>query len=129
MSSEVKKGIYNIQSTISADDFKARVEKFATIRDLIVRRKMENYFYYPVWNWTLENFLEHINKFYGDDTLIISRIAKKEEVKKALRVLSLPSDEPEVQVEQPKEMTEEQKQKAKELMIQAREKLLATKTS
>ena len=123
MSSEVKKGIYNIQNSITAEDFKLRAEKFTTIRDLIVRKKMQNYFYYPIWNWTLENFLEHINKFYWDDSIIISRIAKKEEVQKALRVLSTPSTTTQP-VEEKIEMTEEQKARSLEIMNKAREKLL-----
>ena len=89
---------------------------------------MEKYFYYQIWNWTLEKFLEHINKFYWDDTLIISRLAKKEEVSKALRILETPKEEK--KTEEPKqEMTEEQKQQAIATMQQARQKLLATKTS
>ena len=90
MSSEVKKWIYNIQTSITAEDFKTGVEKFQVIKDLIVNKKMQNYFYYPIRSWTLENFLEHINKFYWEDSIIISRIAKKE-VKKALRILKSPT--------------------------------------
>lgn len=130
MSSEVKKWIYNIQNSISAEDFKARVEKFATIKDLIVRKNKQKYFYYPIWEWTLENFLEHINKFYWDDSLIISRIADKNQRNQALSILKVQdTTQHPVQSQEKKEMSEEEKQQAKNLMIQAREKLLNHTTS
>lgn len=129
MSSDVKKWIYNIQTSITADDFKARVEKFAVIKDLIVRKNMQNYFYYRIWDWTLEDFLGNINKFYWEDSLIISRLAKKEEIKKALRVLEVQTTQQQP-VSQPKvEMTDEDKQKALETMKQAKEKLYSLKTA
>ena len=125
MSTEVKKWIYNIQNSISAEEFKTRVEKFSVIKDLILKKKMQNYFYYPIWNRTLENFLEHINKFYWEDSVIISRIAKKDEIKKALRVLETTISPNSVNNQElKKEMTVEEKQKAKEVMLQARKKLL-----
>ena len=128
MSSDVKKWIYNIQNSITADDFKARVEKFAVIKDLIVRKSMQNYFYYRIWDWTLEDFLGNINKFYWEDSLIVSRLAKKEEVKKALRVLEVQTTQQQP-VSQPKEeMTEEQKQEAREQIKKMRQSLL-TKTA
>lgn len=124
MSSEVKKWIYNIQNSISAEDFKARVEKFATIKDLIVRKNKQKYFYYPIWEWTLENFLEHINKFYWEDSLIISRIANKENKNQALSILKVQdTTQYPVQVEK-KEMTEQEKAEALKTMQQAKEKLL-----
>ena len=112
MSSEVKKWIYNIQNSISVDEFKARVEKFAVIRDLIVNRKKEKCFYFQIWNWTLENFLENINKFYGKDSLIISRIANKTELNQALSILKVQTTQQQP-VETKQEMTEEQKQEAR----------------
>lgn len=128
MSSDVKKWIYNIQNSITADDFKARVEKFAVIKDLIVRKSMQNYFYYRIWDWTLEDFLGNINKFYWEDSLIVSRLAKKEEVKKALRALEVQTTQQQP-VSQPKEeMTEEQKQEAREQIKKMRQSLL-TKTA
>lgn len=124
MSSEVKKGIYNIQNSISAEDFKARVEKFATIKDLIVRKNKQKYFYYPIWEWTLDKFLEHINKFYWEDSLIISRIANKENKNQALSILKVQdTTQYPVQVEK-KEMTEQEKAEALKTMQQAKEKLL-----
>ena len=112
MSSEVKKWIYNIQNSISVDEFKARVEKFAVIRDLIVNRRKEKCFYFQIWNWTLENFLENINKFYGKDSLIISRIANKTELNQALSILKVQTTQQQP-VETKQEMTEEQKQEAR----------------
>lgn len=112
MSSEVKKWIYNIQNSISVDEFKARVEKFAVIRDLIVNRRKEKCFYFQIWNWTLENFLENINKFYGKDSLIISRIANKTELNQALSILKVQATQQQP-VETKQEMTEEQKQEAR----------------
>lgn len=129
MSSEVKKWIYNIQNSISAEDFKARVEKFATIKDLIVKKNKQKYFYYPIWEWTLENFLEHINKFYWDDSLIISRIADKNQRNQALSILKVQDTTQQQPVSQPKEeMTEEQKQQAREQIKKMRQSLL-TKTA
>ena len=125
MSSEVKKWIYNIQNSISAEDFKARVEKFATIKDLIVRKNKQKYFYYPIWEWTLENFLQNINKFYWEDSLIISRIANKENRNQALSILNLQATTQQpVKPQEKKEMSEEEKQQALDAMNRAREKLL-----
>ena len=125
MSSEVKKWIYNIQNSISAEDFKARVEKFATIKDLIVRKNKQKYFYYPIWEWTLENFLQNINKFYWEDSLIISRIANKENRNQALSILNLQATTQQPVIPQEKkEMSEEEKQQALNAMNKAREKLL-----
>lgn len=119
MSSEVKKWIYNIQNSISVDEFKARVEKFAVIRDLIVNRKKEKCFYFQIWNWTLENFLENINKFYGKDSLIISRIANKTELNQALSILKVQTTQQQP-VETKQEMTEEQKQEARKQLDKMR---------
>jgi hypothetical protein len=57
--------------------------------------------------------------------VIISRIAKKDEIKKALRVLETTISPNSVNNQElKKEMTVEEKQKAKEVMLQARKKLL-----
>ena len=106
-------------------DFKARVEKFATIKDLIVRKNKQKYFYYPIWEWTLENFLQNINKFYWEDSLIISRIANKENRNQALSILNLQATTQQpVTPQEKKEMSEEEKQQALDAMNRAREKLL-----
>lgn len=129
MSSEVKKWIYNIQNSISAEDFKARVEKFATIKDLIVKKNKQKYFYYPIWEWTLENFLQNINKFYWEDSVIISRIADKNQRNQALSILKVQDTTQQQPVSQPKkEMTEEQRQEAREQIKKMRQSLL-TKTA
>ena len=87
MNSELKKGIYDIRS-VAVEDFSSRVEKFVAIKDLIVRKKAEKYFFFPIWDWTLHDFLKHVNKFYGEDSVILSRLARAEEKQKAVRVLN-----------------------------------------
>ena len=78
MNSELKKGIYDIRS-VAVEDFSSRVEKFVAIKDLIVMKKAEKYFFFPIWDWTLQDFLKHVNKFYGEDSVILSRLARAEE--------------------------------------------------
>lgn len=92
MNSELKKGIYDIRS-VAITDFSSRVEKFVAIKDLIVRKKAEKYFFFPVWDWTLQDFLKHVNKFYGEDSVILSRLARSEEKQKAVRILIPPTEE------------------------------------
>ncbi len=92
MNSELKKGIYDIRS-VAIEDFSSRVEKFVAIKDLIVRKKAEKYFFFPVWDWTLQDFLKHVNKFYGEDSVILSRLARAEEKQKAVRILNSPKEE------------------------------------
>ena len=87
MNSELKKGIYDIRS-VAVEDFSSRVEKFVAIKDLIVRKKAEKYFFFPIWDWTLQDFLKHVNKFYGEDSVILSRLARAEEKQKAVRILN-----------------------------------------
>lgn len=92
MNSELKKGIYDIRS-VAIQDFASRVEKFVAIKDLIVRKKAEKYFFFPVWDRTLQDFLKYVNKFYGEDSVILSRLARSEEKQKAVRILIPPTEE------------------------------------
>lgn len=92
MNSELKKGIYDIRS-VAIEDFSSRVEKFVAIKDLIVRKKAEKYFFFPIWDWTLQDFLKHVNKFYGEDSVILSRLARAEEKQKAVRILNSHQEE------------------------------------
>jgi len=92
MNSELKKGIYDIRS-VAVEDFSSRVEKFVAIKDLIVRKKAEKYFFFPIWDWTLQDFLKHVNKFYGEDSVILSRLARAEEKQKAVRILNAHQEE------------------------------------
>ena len=92
MNSELKKGIYDIRS-VAVEDFSSRVEKFVAIKDLIVMKKAEKYFFFPIWDWTLQDFLRHVNKFYGEDSVILSRLARAEEKQKAVRILNSPESE------------------------------------
>lgn len=59
MNSELKKGIYDIRS-VAIEDFSSRVKKFVAIKDLIVRKKAEKYFFFTIWDWTLQDFLKHV---------------------------------------------------------------------
>ncbi len=92
MNSELKKGIYDIRS-VAVEDFSSRVEKFVAIKDLIVMKKAEKYFFFPIWDWTLQDFLKHVNKFYGEDSVILSRLARAEEKQKAVRILNSHQEE------------------------------------
>jgi hypothetical protein len=101
MNSELKKGIYDIRS-VAVEDFSSRVEKFVAIKDLIVRKKAEKYFFFPIWDWTLQDFLKHVNKFYGEDSVILSRLARAEEKQKAVRILNSQEAKQEIREAKPK---------------------------
>lgn len=126
MSQDIKKCLYSLQNSLTLDQFKSNVERFTAIKSLILKKQMQNYFYYPIWSRTLENFLTHINKFFWDDATIITRLAKKESLKKALRVLEIkPEFLPQpTQPTQKKQITEKEKQECIAILKAAKERLL-----
>lgn len=127
INSELKKGIYDIRS-VAITDFSSRVEKFIAIKDLIVRKKAEKYFFFPVWDWTLQDFLKHVNKFYGEDSVILSRLARVEEKQKAVRILNAPENEQkESDSVSAQPLTEEQKKQNLARMREIQSKLLSSK--
>lgn len=124
MNSELKKGIYDIRS-VAIEDFSSRVEKFVAIKDLIVRKKAEKYFFFPIWDWTLQDFLKHVNKFYGEDSVILSRLARAEEKQKAVRILNSPeSEQKKSDSASAQPLTEEQKKQNLARMREIQSKLL-----
>lgn len=124
MNSELKKGIYDIRS-VAVEDFSSRVEKFVAIKDLIVMKKAEKYFFFPVWDWTLQDFLKHVNKFYGEDSVILSRLARAEEKQKAVRILNSPeSEQKKSDSVSAQPLTEEQKKQNLARMREIQSKLL-----
>lgn len=124
MNSELKKGIYDIRS-VAIEDFSSRVEKFVAIKDLILRKKAEKYFFFPVWDWTLQDFLKHVNKFYGEDSVILSRLARAEEKQKAVRILNSPeSEQKKSDSASAQPLTEEQKKQNLARMREIQSKLL-----
>lgn len=126
MNSELKKGIYDIRS-VAVEDFSSRVEKFVTIKDLIVMKKAEKYFFFPIWDWTLQDFLKHINKFYGEDSVILSRLARAEEKQKAVRILNSPeSEQKKSDSASAQPLTEEQKKQNLARMREIQSKLLSS---
>lgn len=126
MNSELKKGIYDIRS-VAIEDFSSRVEKFVAIKDLIVRKKAEKYFFFPVWDWTLQDFLKHVNKFYGEDSVILSRLARAEEKQKAVRILNSPeSEQKKSDSVSAQPLTEEQKKQNLARMREIQSKLLSS---
>ena len=120
-----------IQNSLTLDQFKSNVERFTAIKSLILKKQIQNYFYYPIWSRTLENFLTHINKFFWDDAIIITRLAKKESLKKALRVLEIkPEFLPQLtQPTQKKQITEKEKQECIAILKAAKERLLQQTTT
>lgn len=126
MNSELKKGIYDIRS-VAIEDFSSRVEKFVAIKDLIVRKKAEKYFFFPIWDWTLQDFLKHVNKFYGEDSVILSRLARAEEKQKAVRILNSPeSEQKKSDSASTQPLTEEQKKQNLARMREIQSKLLSS---
>ena len=126
MNSELKKGIYDIRS-VAIEDFSSRVEKFVAIKDLIVRKKAEKYFFFPIWDWTLQDFLKHVNKFYGEDSVILSRLARAEEKQKAVRILNSPeSEKKKSDSASAQPLTEEQKKQNLARMREIQSKLLSS---
>lgn len=126
MNSELKKGIYDIRS-VAVEDFSSRVEKFVAIKDLIVRKKAEKYFFFPIWDWTLQDFLKHVNKFYGEDSVILSRLARAEEKQKAVRILNSPeSEQKKSDSASAQPLTEEQKKQNLARMREIQSKLLSS---
>ena len=126
MNSELKKGIYDIRS-VAIEDFSSRVEKFVAIKDLIVRKKAEKYFFFPIWDWTLQDFLKHVNKFYGEDSVILSRLARAEEKQKAVRILNSPeSEQKKSDSASAQPLTEEQKKQNLARMREIQSKLLSS---
>lgn len=124
MNSELKKGIYDIRC-VAIEDFSSRVEKFVAIKDLIVMKKAEKYFFFPIWDWTLQDFLKHVNKFYGEDSVILSRLARTEEKQKAVRILNFPeSEQKKSDSVSAQPLTEEQKKQNLARMREIQSKLL-----
>jgi len=76
MNEELKKAIYNIQS-IPLSTFEERVTKYQSLCDRIKETKSEKLFYYPIRERDLLKFISKINRFYWEDSLIISKIADK----------------------------------------------------
>lgn len=124
MNSELKKGIYDIRS-VAIEDFSSRVEKFVAIKDLIVRKKAEKYFFFPIWDWTLQDFLKHVNKFYGEDSVILSRLARAEEKQKAVRILHQP-ESAEKKSDPPPKLTEEERKANIARLRAIQEKILSS---
>lgn len=124
MNSELKKGIYDIRS-VAIEDFSSRVEKFVAIKDLIVMKKAEKYFFFPIWDWTLQDFLKHVNKFYGEDSVILSRLARAEEKQKAVRILHQP-ESAEKKSDPPPKLTEEERKANIARLRAIQEKILSS---
>lgn len=124
MNSELKKGIYDIRS-VAIEDFSSRVEKFVAIKDLIVRKKAEKYFFFHIWDWTLQDFLKHVNKFYGEDSVILSRLARAEEKQKAVRILHQP-ESAEKKSDPPPKLTEEERKANIARLRAIQEKILSS---
>ena len=124
MNSELKKRIYDIRS-VAVEDFSSRVEKFVAIKDLIVMKKAEKYFFFPIWDWTLQDFLRHVNKFYGEDSVILSRLARAEEKQKAVRISHQP-ESTEKKSDPPPKLTEEERKANIARLRAIQEKILSS---
>lgn len=74
MNEELKKSLYNLQS-IPISTFEERVTKYQSICDKIKETKSEKLFYYQIRERDLLKFISKINRFYWEDSIIISKIA------------------------------------------------------
>lgn len=77
MNEELKKSLYNLQS-IPISTFEERVTKYQSICDKIKETKSEKLFYYQIRERDLLKFISKINRFYWEDSIIISKIAHKD---------------------------------------------------
>ena len=90
MNEELKKSIYNLWS-IPISTFEERVKKYQEICDMIKEKKLEKFFYYTIWERDLVKFISKINWFYGENSIIIWKIAHKELKDRAVKVLTTQS--------------------------------------
>lgn len=124
LTEEIKKQLFNF-STLSLEDFVLRAEKFETIKTLILAKKMEKYFFSKIRERDLSQFLAKFNDFGGTDEQIVAKLAMFGEEKKALRILTTPSDTSPEPVAQ---LSEQEKLEQKQKLEQAKSQLLAKLT-
>lgn len=127
LTEEIKKQLFNF-STLSLEEFKARAEKFEAIKSLILAKKMEKYFFSKIRERDLGKFLEKFNDFGSDDEKIVSLLAMFGEEKKALRILTTPSDTSPTPEPVP-ELSEQEKIEKKQKLDQAKSQLLSKLTN
>ena len=124
LTEEIKKQLFNF-SDLSLEEFKARAEKFEVIKSLILAKKMEKYFFSRIRERDFGQFLAKFNDFGGTDEEIVSKLAIFTEVKKALRILTSPSEPTESPTPPKKEQSEEEKKESREILETQRQKLLS----
>lgn len=78
MNEEIKKSMYVFMKDISFDVFEWRVNMYAETVHIIEDKKLKKYIFYPIREYDFLQFLKNINKFYGEISLILSKIAIKE---------------------------------------------------
>ena len=128
LTAEMKKQFVLLNS-VSVEEFKSRAEKFEAIKTLILAKKMEKYFFSRIRERDFGQFLAKFNDFGGTDEEIVSKLAIFTEVKKALRILTSPSEPTESPTPPKQEQSEEEKKASKEALEQAKAKLLSKLSS
>lgn len=79
MNNEIKKEMYSVmKNNTTWEDFDQRISKYVEVISLIEDKKLKNYIYYPIREYDFLQFLSKINQFYGEVSLILSKIAIKE---------------------------------------------------
>ena len=74
----LKKGIESLLSSAPLEEFTDRIIRFAKLRSIVIEKKLEEYFYYPICSWRLEEFLKHINKIQGESISILEQFVRYE---------------------------------------------------
>lgn len=121
--SELKKSLDWLKN-VSDNEFELRVKKFVFIKNLIQNTKSEKYFFFQIQERDLITFIKNINKFYGEDTVILWKLSLASERKKALRLVVENKVTEEIEsVDKKSPLTEEDKKKAIALLNKVRSKI------
>lgn len=116
----LKKGIESLLSSAPLEELTDRIIRFAKLRSIVIEKKLEDYFYYPICSWRLEEFLKHINKIQGESISILEQFVRYENRTAVIRKMK--RDETE---EEKKEIKPEEKPKSKVDLTEFRKKASA----
>lgn len=116
----LKKGIESLLSSAPLEEFTDRIIRFAKLRSIVIEKKLEDYFYYPICSWGLEEFIKHINKIQGESMSILAQFVKYENRAAVIRKMKKEETE-----EEKKEIKPEEKPKSKVDLTEFRKKASA----
>lgn len=126
----LKKWIESLLSSAPLEEFTDRIIRFAKLRSVVIEKKLEEYFYYPICSRWLEEFLKHINKIQGESISILEQFVRYENRTAVIRKMKREDNswnEEEIKKDLPKKkMTEEEKQ-ANIAMLKAMQKKILSK--